>query len=307
MAESIIERKPLGETYGGSAVIEGVMMRGRHRAAIAVRPDLTGDIVIKEESLSGLYSGAISRIPFLRGIPMLWDAMGLGTKALFFSAELMGRQDDPNFKMSGGMGFATGALSLLLGVLLFMVVPSLGAGVVIPKGDLLFNGVEGVLRLLVLTAYIVLVSQTAEIRRVFGYHGAEHKTVNAHEAGSPLTVEGVRAHSRLHPRCGTAFLLTVALISVLVLAPFGKPPLPIRIATRLVLLPLISAISYEVLRFTANRKDNRIIRLLIAPNLLMQRLTTREPDDQMIEVAIAALKAVISAEDKVDLLEPLVL
>ncbi len=307
MAESIIERKPLGETYGGSAVIEGVMMRGKHRAAIAVRPDLAGEIVIKQESLSGLYSGPISRIPFLRGIPMLWDAMGLGTKALFFSAELMGRQEDPDFKMSGGMGIATGAFSLLVGVLLFMVVPSLGAGVVIPQGSLLFNGVEGLMRLLVLTGYVVAISQTAEIRRVFGYHGAEHKTVNAHEAGSPLTVEDVRAHSRLHPRCGTAFLLTVALISVLVLAPFGKPPIAIRIATRLVLLPLISAIAYEVLRFTASRKDNRIIRLLIAPNLVMQRLTTREPDDQMIEVAIAALKAVISAENEVEQLEPLVL
>jgi uncharacterized protein YqhQ len=307
MAESIIERKPLGETYGGSAVIEGVMMRGRNRAAIAVRPDSAGEIVIKQEILSGLYSGPISRIPFLRGIPMLWDAMGLGTKALFFSAELMGRQEDPNFRMSAGMGVMTGAISLLVGVLLFMVVPSLGAGVVIPKGNLLFNGVEGVMRLLVLTAYIVLVSQTAEIRRVFGYHGAEHKTINAHESGSPLTVEAVRAHSRLHPRCGTAFLLTVALISVLVLAPFGKPPLPIRIATRLVLLPLISAISYEVLRFTASRKDNPIIRLLIAPNLMMQRLTTREPDDKMIEVAIAALQAVMYGEDEVESTQPLVL
>lgn len=306
MTESIAERKPLGETYGGQAVIEGVMMRGKYQAAIAVRPAAGSDIVVKQESLSGLYSGPISKIPFLRGIPMLWDALGLGMRGLFFSAEVVGREEIPDFSLSGGLGIATGALSLLFGVVLFMVLPSLGAGLIIPEHALLFNGVEGLMRLVILTVYVVLVSQTPEIKRVFGYHGAEHKTVNAHEAGAPLTVEGVRPFSRLHPRCGTAFLLTVALISILILAPFGKPPLLIRIATRLVLLPLISGISYEVLRFTGKHKDNRFIRLLIVPNLAMQRLTTREPDDEMIEVAIAALKSVIDGEHQVAQTEALV-
>lgn len=297
MVEGVVERRPLGDAYGGAAVIEGVMMRDRRHVAIAVRPAPEGEIVVKREMLHGLYTGAISRIPFLRGIPMLWDALGLGMKALFYSAELVGQQEDPDFTMSSGLGVTTGAFSMVLGVILFMVLPSWGAGLVIKNNNLLFNVVEGGMRLLILIGYIVLVSQTPEIRRVFGYHGAEHKTINAYEAGAPLTVEGVKPYSRLHARCGTAFLLTVVLISVLVLAPFGKPSLPIRIATRLILLPIIAGISYEVLRFTAKHQENSLVRILMAPNLALQRLTTREPDEEMLEVAIEALKAVIDADE----------
>jgi uncharacterized protein YqhQ len=295
MAEGEVGRKPLGETYGGQAVIEGVMMRGKRVAAIAVRRS-EDDIVVKQEELSGLYHGPIGKIPFLRGMPLLWDSLGLGMRALFFSAEVVGQEEDPDFSMSGGLGITTGALSLLLGVVLFMVLPSFVAGLIVREQALWFNVVEGAIRLTILIAYIAAVGQAEEIRRVFAYHGAEHKTINAYEAGAPLTVEGVRPYSRQHARCGTAFLLTVVLISVLVLAPLGRPSLVVRVATRLALLPVIAGISYEVLRFTAKNRDKPLIRWLIAPNLALQNLTTREPDDTMIEVAIKALETVLEGE-----------
>ena len=295
MSDSQVERQPLGETYGGQAVMEGVLMRGKHYAAIAVRRQ-DGEIVVKQEPVSGLYRGPISKIPFLRGIPMLWDSLGLGMRALFFSAEVVGKEEDPDFSMSGATGIVTGALSLLLGMGLFMALPSFVAGLIVKEEALLFNVVEGLVRLALLIGYMAVIGRAEEIRRVFAYHGAEHKTINAHEAGDPLTVEAVRTHSRQHARCGTAFLLTVVLISVVVLAPLGRPALLVRIATRLLLLPVIAGISYEILRFTAKHKDNRVIRWLIAPNLALQKLTTREPDDSMIEVAITALQTVLAGE-----------
>lgn len=295
MAEGQTERKPLGETYGGQAVIEGVMMRGKYNAAIAVRR-LDGEIVVKQESLSGLYRGPISKIPFLRGMPLLWDSLGLGMRALFYSAEVAGQEEDPDFKMSGGLGIATGALSMLLGVGLFMVLPSFVAGLIVHEQAFLFNVVEGLIRLGLLIGYMAAIAQAEEIRRVFAYHGAEHKTINAYEDGTMLTVDGVRPYSRQHPRCGTAFLLTVALISVLVLAPLGRPSFLVRIATRLALLPVIAGISYEILRFTARNQHNPLIRWMIVPNLALQNLTTREPDDDMLEVAIQALESVLAGE-----------
>ena len=295
MAEGQVDRKPLGETYGGQAVIEGVMMRGKHKAAIAVRR-LDGEIVVKQESLSGLYRGPVSRIPFLRGMPLLWDSLGLGMRALFYSAEVVGQEEDPDFTMSGGLGIATGAFSMLLGVGLFMVLPSFVAGLIVQQEAFIFNVVEGLIRLTLLIGYIAAIGQADDIRRVFAYHGAEHKTINAYEDGAPLTVDGVRPYSRQHPRCGTAFLLTVALISVLILAPLGRPSLPVRIATRLALLPVIAGISYEILRFTARNQDNPLIRWMIAPNLALQNLTTREPGDDMLEVAIQALQSVLVGE-----------
>jgi len=295
MTEGQVERKPLGETYGGQAIIEGVMMRGKYNAAIAVRR-LDGEIVAKQESLSGLYRGPVSKIPFLRGMPLLWDSLGLGMRALFYSAEVAGQEEDPDFTMSGGLGIATGAFSMLLGVGLFMVLPSFVAGLIVQEEAVLFNVVEGLIRLVLLIGYIAAIGQAEDIRRVFAYHGAEHKTINAYEDGAPLTVDGVRSYSRQHPRCGTAFLMTVVLISVLVLAPLGRPSLLVRIATRLALLPVIAGISYEILRFTARHQDNPLIRWMIAPNLALQNLTTREPEDDMLEVGIRALQSVLVGE-----------
>lgn len=292
------ETKRLGWSYGGQAVMEGVMMRGAHLSAVAVRrPD--GEIAVKTEPVSQLYRGPVSKLPFLRGVPMLWDSLGLGMRALFYSAEVAGQAEDPNFKMSGGLGIGTGALSLLAGVALFMLLPSWVAGLLVPAADqtVLFNIVEGLIRLAILIGYMAAVGQMAEIRRVFAYHGAEHKTVNAHEAGAPLTVESVRTFSTAHARCGTAFLLIVVVISILVFAPLGKPPLLIRLASRLILLPVIAGIAYEVLRFTGKHNQWGWVRALIAPNLALQRLTTREPDDAMLEVAITALQTVLAGEE----------
>ncbi|OQA22795.1 MAG: hypothetical protein BWY63_00624 [Chloroflexi bacterium ADurb.Bin360] len=296
MTEQSEERKPLGWNYGGQALIEGVLMRGPHVAAVAVRhPD--GTIDVKTQSLGKLYTGPLSKIPFVRGLPMLWDSLGLGMKALFYSAEVAGQEEDPNFSLQGAAGIGMGAFSLLLGVGLFMLLPSFIAGLLIAdEKALLFNLVEGAIRLALLVGYMAAVGQMAEIRRVFAYHGAEHKTINAHEAGAPLTVEGIRPFTTAHPRCGTAFLLIVVLISILVFAPLGKPALLVRLASRLLLLPVISGIAYELLRFTGKHADNPLVRVLIAPNLALQRLTTREPDDSMLEVALVSLKAVLEGE-----------
>lgn len=295
MSEKQEKSKTLGWSYGGQALIEGVLMRGKYIAAIAVRhPD--GHIVLKEESLSGLYRGRVSKIPFLRGIPMLWDSLGLGMKALFYSAEIVGQAEDPDFTMSGGAGLLTGALSIVLGLGLFMLLPSFLAGVLVPENVLVFNIVEGVIRLLLLIGYMTVIGKAEDIQRVFAYHGAEHKTINAHEAGAPLTVESVKTFSRQHARCGTAFLLVVVFISVLVFAPLGRPTFVIRILSRLLLIPVISGIAYEVLRFTAKHAKNPVMGAIIKPNLALQKLTTREPDDSMLEVAITALKAVLKGE-----------
>jgi len=299
MSDDTVERKTLGWSYGGQAVMEGVMMRGKYHVAVAVRRPDNNEIVIKEEPTSQLYRGPISKIPFLRGIPMLWDALGLGMRALFFSAEVVGQAEDPEFTMDVGTEIVTGGIAMAVGLGLFMVLPSLVAGWLVDKSlPTLFNIVEGAIRLVLLMGYMIAIAQLEDIRRVFAYHGAEHKTVNAHEAGSPLTVEGVRPHSRQHARCGTAFLLMVVLISILVFAPFGKPPLLMRLASRLLFIPVISGIAYEVLRFTGKYAHNPLIRAIIAPNLALQKLTTREPDDAMLEVAITALKTVLAGEDK---------
>ncbi len=297
MTENNVKRETLGWAYGGQAVMEGVMMRGRRLTSVAVRRPDNHEIVIKTDPVSALYRGPFSKIPFLRGIPMLWDALGLGMSALFYSAEIVGQAEDPDFKMSGGMSFITGAFSLVVGLGLFMVLPSWLAGVLVPQGsDLLFNFIEGLIRLVILMGYMWGVGQMEEIRRVFAYHGAEHKTINAYEDGAPLTVEGVRPYPTAHTRCGTAFLLIVVFISIVVFAPLGKPALPLRLLSRLAGIPIITGLAYEWLRFTGRHTDNRVIRWIIKPNLALQRLTTREPDDDMLEVAITALKTVLEGE-----------
>jgi uncharacterized protein YqhQ len=295
------EKKSLGWNYGGQAVLEGVMMRGAHVAAIAVRRPDTEEIVIKTEPVNAtIYRGPISKIPVVRGFPMLWDALGLGMQALFFSADVVGQAEDPDFSMSAGAGALTGALSMLLAVALFMALPSWLAGLIVAKdgATMLFNVVEGLIRLALLVGYVVAIGQMEDIRRVFAYHGAEHKTVNAHEEGAPLTVESVQAYPTSHARCGTAFLLIVVLISILVFAPLGRPPLLIRILSRILLVPLIAGLAYEVLRFTGRHADKAWVRWLIAPNLALQSFTTREPDDSMVEVAITALKTVLDHEEQ---------
>ena len=281
--------------YGGQAIIEGVMMRGSRTMAIALRhPD--GRIVVETESLNAaLYSGPISRIPFLRGLMMLWDALGLGTKALMMSADVAAGEE---VSFSGPVSWGTTLLGIGLGVGLFMVFPSFLVGLIaahIPS-EWLSSLLEGVVRLLLVVGYIWAIGFLPDIRRVFAYHGAEHKTINAYEAGAELTAGGVRPFSTAHARCGTAFLLTVIVLTVLIFAPFGQMSLVWRMLSRIALLPVIAGVAYEILRLTARLADRPWMQAIIAPNLALQRLTTREPDDSMLEVAITALKTVLTDE-----------
>jgi len=281
--------------YGGQAVIEGVMMRGARTMTVALRHP-QGHIVVKTEALNeALYQGPISRVPFVRGLVMLWDALGLGTKALMMSADVAAGEE---VSLSGPVSWGTAIVGIGLGVGLFMLLPSFLVGLIAPHipSEWLNSLLEGIVRLLLIVGYIWAVGFLPDIRRVFAYHGAEHKTVNAYEAGAPLTVEGVRPFPTAHTRCGTAFLLTLIVLTILVFAPFGRPPLVWRLLSRIVLLPVIAGVAYEFIRLMARLADRPWARVLIAPNLALQRLTTREPDDSMLEVAIAALNAVLPHE-----------
>jgi len=288
-------------SYGGQAVIEGVMMRGAHKVAIAVR-NPKNEIVIHEEPLNAtLYRGRLSKTPFIRGIIGLWDALGLGTRALMWSADVaLGEEENVSF--SGPVGYATLAVSLVFSVGLFFILPTAAASGLehllgLTEQSFLVNLLEGVVRLLLIIGYIVVIGLMPDVKRLFGYHGAEHKTINAYEAGAELTPEVVAKYPIEHPRCGTAFLLVVAVVSVLVFSVLGRPPLIWLILSRILLVPVIAGIAYEYIRFTAKHMNNPIIRLIIIPNLALQHLTTRTPDLTMIEVAIAAFKRVLVSEE----------
>ncbi len=282
--------------YGGQAVIEGVMMRGTHSVAIAMRaPDR--QITIHKEPLGALYQNQVIKIPFLRGVVMLLDALLLGTRALTISANT---QTGENEKIEGPLLYLTLFISLVIGVGLFFLAPAaLGQ---LSERFLSLNSwwgnlLEGLVRLLLLVVYIWAVGQMADIRRVFAYHGAEHKTINAYEAGVELTPENVNKFSTEHPRCGTAFLLTLVLLSILIFSLLGPLPFTWRMASRILFLPVLACIAYEYIRWTANHLDSKFVQLLIKPNLALQHLTTREPSTDMLEVAIAAFNAMRQEEN----------
>lgn len=309
--------------YGGQAVMEGVMMRGAHMAAIAVR-DPEGNIVIHEERLNHtIYQGPISKIPFLRGLIGLWDALVLGTRALIWSANIAlqeelednknaasasnaEKQDDRKYQdvFTDTAIFGVVALSLTLGIGLFFALPaalSTWIGDLIGTDSrLMKDTIEGVVKLTIFIGYIALIGLMPDVKRLFGYHGAEHKTINAYEAGAPLVPEEVQKHSIEHPRCGTAFLLIVIMVSIVAHAITGRPDnFFLLILSRVVAIPLVAGMAYEILKFTAKNLDNPIIRTIIIPNLALQHLTTRQPDETMIEVGIAALERVLAAEEAV--------
>jgi len=277
-------------TYGGQAVIEGVMMRGAQSVAIAMRaPDQ--QIIVHTEPLSGIYRSRIAKIPFLRGLVVLWDALGLGMRALTISANTQTGEDE---KLEGPVLYLTLGISLLLGIGLFFLAPA-AAGQLTERFLNLnawwSNLAEGIVRLALLVGYIWAVGRVPDIRRVFAYHGAEHKTINAYEAGSELTPEAVTKYSLEHPRCGTAFLLTLVLMSVLLFSLLGPLPIIWRLASRVLLLPVLAGLAYEYIRWTASHLELPLVRLLVRPGLALQHLTTREPDLPMLEVAIAAFNA----------------
>jgi len=290
--------------YGGQAVIEGVMMRGRKRMAVAVRAP-NGEIVVHDEPLTAaIYTRKWGQWPFVRGLGMLWDALGLGMRALLWSADVS-LSEDEDVQFSGPVAWTTVAASLALAVGLFFLLPTMAARWASPDGSggLVTSVIEGVIRLGLFLLYLWGIGLMPDIRRVFAYHGAEHKTINAYEAGKPLTPDVVARYTTAHTRCGTSFLLSVMIIAIIVFAPFHFENLVLRLGSRLLLIPVVAAIAYEWLRFTADRVDRPWVRALITPGLLLQRMTTREPDTAMLECAIAALKPALAA-DGIELLAP---
>ncbi len=342
------EQKPLQFSYGGQAVIEGVMMRGRYIAAVAARKpnrkqisvepagaalgpcaatvagkavlvdgvrlagpysgqiettEIQGGIEVKEIPLNAtLYRGRIARMPFVRGLVTLWDSLGLGTRALLWSSDVaLSEEEDVEFSMESAAGMGLVIVSLSMGIGLFFVLPAaLSAGVREVSGmdsRLFADAVEGVIKLSLLVGYIWAIGQMKDVKRLFGYHGAEHKTINAYEAGAELTPETVSTYPIEHPRCGTAFLLTLVVLSVLIHMLTGRPSnIFLLLLSRIGLIFPIAGIAYEFIRFSAKHLDNPIIRLITRPNLALQHLTTREPDLTMCEVGIAAFEHVLAAE-----------
>jgi uncharacterized protein YqhQ len=282
--------------YGGQALIEGVMMRGKYAVAAAMRaPD--GSITVHTEPLTGIYKSRWLKVPFVRGVVGLWDALGLGMRFLTMSANLQTGEDE---KIEGKSLVFTLALSLLLSMGIFFAAPAfLGHLGERYLGFTPFasNLLEGLIRLAFIIFYIWGVGKMPEIARVFAYHGAEHKTINAYEALAELDPQTVLGFSLEHPRCGTAFLLTLVLLSVLFYAALGPMPGLLRIVSRLVFLPLLAGVAYEYIRWTARHLDNPLVRLLIRPNLALQRMTTRQPDAAIVEVSIAAFTAMLEQEE----------
>lgn len=288
-----MNKKP---NVGGQAVIEGVMMRGKTHVAVAVRqPD--GEISVDVRpvnSISDRYP--ILKKPFLRGVVSLVESLVMGMKALAYSAQVSGDEDE---KLDSKEMTLTIAVSAGLAILLFIVIPTWSMRFLtgITQDHMALNLAEGVLRIAIFLAYIAAISSMNDIQRVFQYHGAEHKTIYTYEAGLPLKVENVRPFSTLHPRCGTNFLMIVMLISMFIFTFLGWPSLLERIASRIILMPVIAGVSYELIRYAGAHTDNPLVRIAITPGLLLQKLTTRQPDDSQIEVAIASLKAVVPPED----------
>lgn len=283
--------------YGGQAVLEGVMMRGSKAMAVAVR-NPEGEIITHVEPVNQtIYNGPVSRVPFVRGLTMLWDALGLGLRSLMFSADVaLGEEEDASF--SGPVAWGTVAVSFAFGIGLFFVLPVLVVGFLDRwiESSLVSNLLEGIVRLLLFIGYVWLIGKTPDIKRVFAYHGAEHKTINTYEAGEEVTIGNVQAYTTLHPRCGTGFLLSVVVISILLFSLLGRPDWWLRVLSRILLIPVVAGVAYEYIRFSARHMDNRVIRAITAPNLAMQRLTTREPDSDMLEVAITAFNGMMAAE-----------
>jgi len=295
----------MSQTYGGQAVVEGVMIRGARAMAVAVRrPD--GSIALRADRLGSIYTSALRRIPLIRGVIVLWETMALGMRALAWSAAVATDEatatdgaDGPTEPESlGALSWLVMGVSMALGVALFFIVPVVATAWL--EGELptfVVVLIEGLLRLGMLVGYIWLIGRSEEIARVFQYHGAEHMAIHAFEEGRELTVQAIRRFPKEHPRCGTSFLLTVGVVAVFVFALLGSPPLWWRISSRIVLVPVIASVAYEAIRFAGFHQRWPLIRWLFAGNIALQYLTTRVPEDEHIQVAIASLEHAI-AEDQ---------
>ena len=289
------EKKQQPALYGGQAVIEGVMIRGRRTVALACRKP-NGEIYRYREPLrSPLTRSRIARLPFVRGVVVLWESLSYGIRMLMKSADV---QLDQEEKLGKGGNTLIMGVALVGALLLFIGVPYLVtslARALIPSSVVL-NVTEGLIRLALLIGYLIAISFLPDVRRVFAYHGAEHMTIHAFEHGDPLVPERIEPYPTAHPRCGTAFLLLVVVISIVIFAFLPRVNLFVDLVVRLALVIPVASISYEVLRLGAAHERSPVMRLLVAPGLLLQRVTTRRPDARMIEVAVASLEEAIAGD-----------
>ena len=284
-----------GFHYGGQAVIEGVMMRGQKTMVTVVRRP-KGGLVTDIQTLSPIYTGRMRKVPLMRGIIVLIEAMVLGIKTLLYSANVSLEEEEA--EISGWLVWALVAISLGVAIVLFFMAPLFLTRLLNPyiNSSLVFHLIEGFIRLAIFIAYLKLMTLVPDIRRVFAYHGAEHKAVNAYEEGVPLEVEAIKNYSTAHVRCGTSFLFAVLIIAILVFALIGRPSLWLMVLSRVILIPVIAALGYEVTYFGARHIKNGLVRAILAPGLWLQTLTTREPDDSQLEVAVSALKKVVEID-----------
>lgn len=333
-------------SYGGQALIEGVLMRGRTAIAVALRhPD--GRIVWADEKLAvGFRATRWARLPFVRGLVVLYETLVVGTRWLVRSAgiaaveelaplqpapsafsapsalsapnpaaDLAGVQDAvdagaipppaPAAPVANSADLGKGAVALMLGLTLvvgvglFFFLPLLLAKAIAGgQSGVVERAVEGVIQIAIFLGYLLLIGRTSDVRRTFQYHGAEHMTIHALEAGDPLTVDAVRKYPTAHPRCGTEFLVVVILVSIVVFSVVGRQAIPVMVASRIVLIPVIAGISYELLRFGARHRDSRIVRWIFEPGIWVQKITTKQPTDDMLEVAIVSLEQALLADDE---------
>ena len=281
--------------YGGQAVIEGVMIRGRTSVVTAVRRP-GGEVITDVKPLPSLTTNRMRRMPLLRGVVILIEAMVLGIKSLLYSANIAMEEEEEEIPTKAIWGMVASAVILV--VVLFFIAPlflTKLANNYIPN-TVVFHIVEGVIRLAIFIAYLKVISLLSDIKRVFTYHGAEHKTVNAYEAGVPMEVEAIKSYSTAHVRCGTSFLFLVLVIAIFVFSFVGRDILWLMIISRVVLIPVIMALGYEVIYFGARHTNNWLMKIVLAPGLFMQRMTTGEPDDRQLEVAIAAMNKAVEVD-----------
>jgi len=279
--------------YGGQAVIEGVMMRGQKTMVTAVRRP-NGELAIDTQPLPTIYTGWMRRAPLIRGVIVLIEALVLGIKTLLYSANVSLEEEEE--KISGGLVWAMVTISLVLSIALFFMAPLFLTRLIDIKSPLVFNLIAGLIRLAIFIAYLKLLTLMPDIKRVFAYHGAEHKAINAYEDGVLLEVETARGYSTAHVRCGTSFLFAVMIIAIIIFALVGLPSLWLMVLSRIILIPVIAALGYEVTHFGGKHSKNGLVRAILYPGLLLQKLTTRQPDDSQLEVAVSALRKVVEIE-----------
>lgn len=289
--------------YGGQAVIDGVMMRGRKTMVTVVRRP-SGGLAMDIQPLAAMYTGWMRKTPLIRGIIALVEALVLGIKTLLYSANVALEEEEE--EISGGLLWAILAISLVLAVGLFFIAPLFLTRLFQPYigSSLVFHLIEGFIRVAIFIAYLRLMTLVPDIKRVFAYHGAEHKVVNACEDGAPMVVEAARGYDTAHVRCGTSFLFAVLIIAIVVFALVGQPSVWLMILSRIILIPVIAALGYEVIRFGAAHATNSVVRAVLTPGLWLQTLTTRQPDDGQLEVALSALSKVMEVDQLEEAAQP---